>query len=281
MSHPDTTRFILVHTSHAGNVGAAARAMKVMGFHDLVLVRPRFADVLRQDDALAFASGAVDVLERARVVDHLEDALEGMTHLCATAMTPRDFGPLAQAPRTALAALVPSVPLGHRVGFVFGGERFGLSNEDVWRCHSVLTIPTHPDYGSLNLAQAVQVIAYEWRQALGGFAEVGRSHQIATSQERDGLQAPESDAGPWTAARDPWADATAVQGVLTHWREALVAVGYLDPAAPKKLMPRLNQLANRLALTQPEVHILRGIARAMVNAAAAPGSYTAGPPPER
>jgi tRNA/rRNA methyltransferase len=162
----DPTRFILLHTSHGGNVGAAARAMKVMGFADLVLVRPRFADVLSREDTVAYASGAADVLTRARIVDSLAEALEGVTHACATAMTPRDFGPPAQAPRDALPALAQQP---QRVAFVFGSERFGMANEDVWRCHSVLSIPTHPDYGSLNLAQAVQLIAYEWRQSLGGF----------------------------------------------------------------------------------------------------------------
>ena len=240
----DPTRFVLMHTSHAGNVGAAARAIKVMGFGDLVLVRPRFADVLTREETQAYASGATEVLARARVVDTLAQALDGVTHACATAMTPRDFGAPAQAPREAL----PSISaVGHRVAFVFGGERHGMANEDVWRCHSVLSIPTAPDYGSLNLAQAVQLIAYEWRQALGGF-----------------------DVVPATPPPH-WADAQAVQGTLAHWREALVAVRYLDPAAPKKLLPRLNQLANRLQLTREEVHILRGIARAMQASVAAAG----------
>ena len=93
------TRFVLIETSHAGNVGAVARAMKVMGFDDLVLVRPRWPDVLTRDEAIERASGAADVLARARSVATLEEALDGMTHLCATAMTPRDFGPPTQAPR--------------------------------------------------------------------------------------------------------------------------------------------------------------------------------------
>ena len=231
----DPTRFVLMHTSQGGNVGAAARAMKVMGFEDLVLVRPRFADVLQREETLAFASGATDVLARARIVDTLADALEGVTHLCATAMTPRDFGPPTRTPRDHLPPLVAQ---GHRVAFLFGSERFGLANEDVYRCHVALSIPTAPSYGSLNLAQAVQLIAYEWRQALGGFAVTE------------------------AAAAPQWADAQAVQGTLAHWREVLIDTGYLDPAAPKKLMPRLNQLANRLQLTREEVHILRGIARA-------------------
>ncbi|HXE49695.1 MAG TPA: TrmH family RNA methyltransferase, partial [Ramlibacter sp.] len=160
------TRFILINTSHAGNVGAAARAMKVMGFHDLVLVAPRWPDVQHHAEAHAMASGATDVLERARVVPALADALDGITYACATAMTPRDFGPPTHAPRPLFAELARSE---HRVAFVFGSERFGMANDDVYRCHACLSIPAHPDYGSLNLAQAVQLIAYDWREAQGGF----------------------------------------------------------------------------------------------------------------
>jgi tRNA/rRNA methyltransferase len=236
MSASNTTRFILLNVSHPGNVGAAARAMKVMGFSDLVLVAPRHADVLTQPEALAMASGATDVLERARVVPSLAQALQGVTYACATAMTPRDFGPFTAAPRELFARLAREE---HCVAFLFGGERFGLSNDDVYRCHACLSIPTAPDYGSLNLAQAVQLIAYDWRQSLGGFSVQPR------------------------AAQSDLADSAAVQGLLEHWQRALMAVGYLDPAAPKKLMPRLNQLFNRSHLTAEEVHILRGIARAM------------------
>lgn len=233
----DTTRFVLMHTSHPGNVGAAARAMKVMGFADLVLVQPRFADVLSQEDTVAMASGAADILVRARVVATLSEALEGVTHACATAMTPRDFGPRTHAPR----ALFPELAAGRqRVGFVFGSERYGLSNEDVYRCHSCLSIPTPADYGSLNLAQAVQLIAYDWRQALGGYPVTPRTPDPAL------------------------ADAAAVQGLLYHWQRALVHIGHLDPAAPKKLLPRVNQLLNRAQLTEEEVHLLRGIATSML-----------------
>lgn len=233
---PDSTRFILVQTSHPGNVGAAARAMKVMGFSDLVLVQPRFADVLVQEETVAMASGAADILVRARIVDTLAEALEGVTFACATAMTPRDFGPPTQAPRDLFTTLAAD---SQALGLVFGSERYGLSNEDVYRCHAVLSIPTAPSYGSLNLAQAVQLLAYEWRQALGGFAVAPRT------------------------ADPSRADGQAVQGLLAHWEAALVDLGFLDPAAPKKLMPRLNQLFNRAQLTPEEVHILRGIAKAM------------------
>jgi tRNA/rRNA methyltransferase len=231
-----TTRFVLVEPSHAGNVGATARAMKVMGFDALVLVRPRWADVLLRDETLALASGAVDVLQAARVVDSLEQALHGVTHACATAMTPRDFGPPTSTPRQHFAQLAPQ---GQHVAFVFGPERTGLSNDDVYRCHVCLSIPTHPDYGSLNLAQAVQLLAYDWRQALGGF-----------------------DVQPRTPVA-PLADGAAVDGLLAHWQQVLQDSGFLDPAAPKKLLPRLRRIVQRAELTDEEVHILRGIARAV------------------
>ena len=232
----DSTRFILINTSHPGNVGSTARAMKVMGFSDLVLVQPRFADVLCQEETIAMASGAADILARARIVESLEEALEGVTFACATAMTPRDFGPPTREPRSLFAELSASV---HTVGLVFGSERYGMANEDVYRCHAVLSIPTHPDYGSLNLAQAVQLLAYDWRQALGGFEVAART---ADPQRADGR---------------------AVQGLLTHLEQGLSDIGFLDPEAPKKLMPRLNQLFNRAELTVEEVHILRGLARQM------------------
>lgn len=240
----DPTRFVLVGTSHAGNVGAAARAMKVMGFGDLVLVRPRFADVTCHDEAVAMASGAADILARARTVDSLGEALQGCTYACATAMTPRDFGPPTAAPREHLPALAAAA---HRVAFVFGPERTGMSNDDVYRCQVCLSIPTHAAYGSLNLAQAVQLLAYDWRQALGGYA-----------------------VQPRTAAVEA-ADLAALQGTLDHWQQVLVQIGFLDPAAPKKLMPRLQQLALRAGLTAQEVHILRGVARAVQQAATSPG----------
>ncbi len=128
---------------------------------------------------------------------------------------------------------------------MFGGERFGLANDDVYRCQVCLSIPTAPGYGSLNLAQAVQLIAYEWRQALGGFDVVS----------------------PVAAA--PAADQRSVQQLLDHWREVLVDIGFLDPRAPKKLLPRLNRLLHRAHPSADEVHILRGIARAVQRALAA------------
>jgi len=256
------TRFILIQTSHAGNVGAAARAMKTMGFDDLVLVAPRWPDVLSQEETIQRASGALDVLEKARIVATLDEALHGVSHLCATAMTPRDFGPPTRTPREHFELLLKKeletlsecasgadfpqyfIPESG-MAFLFGSERFGMANEDVYRCHVALSIPTNPQFGSLNLGAAVQLIAYEWRQALGGF----------------------TDALP--TAHVQRADAQQVAGMLGHWQQALEHVGFLDPAAPKKLMPRLNQFFNRAQLTPEEIHILRGVAKAMIETAQA------------
>ena len=233
---PDPTRFVLVGTSHAGNVGAAARAIKVMGFSELVLVAPRWADVLQREEAIAMASGATDVLAARARRRHPGEALDGVTWVGATAMTPRDFGPPTFAPREAFGGLAAG---GHRVAFVFGSERFGLSNDDLYTCHACLSIPTDPRYGSLNLAQAVQLVAYDWRQALGGFPVEARGRCGRPGRRGRG-------------ARPGRALAAGADGDRLS-----------RPGGAEKLMSRLHRLANRAALTVEEVHILRGIARAM------------------
>ncbi len=268
------TRFILINTSHAGNVGAAARAMKTMGFTDMVLVAPRWANVLRREETIQRASGALDVLNNARIVETLDEALDGMTHLCATAMTPRDFGPPTRGPREHFELLLKDEQFRQQIrrlesdlppkndelaesasgmGFLFGSERFGMANEDVYRCNVALSIPTNPQFGSLNLGAAIQLIAYEWRMTLGGFADEGvRASTGSVRTEGEGR----------TEIRE-LADAAQVTGMLQHWEKSLADISFLDPAAPKKLMPRLNQLFNRAALSPEEIHILRGIAKAM------------------
>ena len=247
------TRFILINTSHAGNVGACARAMKTMGFDDLVLVAPRWPNVLRREETIQRASGALDVLNNARIVATLDEALDGMTHLCATAMTPRDFGPPTVTPRAHFESLLNkelSAQVKHGleaekvcnsgIAFLFGSERFGMANEDVYRCHVCLSIPSNPQFGSLNLAAALQVVAYDWRVALGAWPV-----QVAT-------------------AEPVLADAAQMAGMLAHLEQSLIHIGFLDPQAPKKLMPRLNQLFNRAGITQEEIHIVRGIAKMML-----------------
>ncbi len=249
------TRFILIEPSHNGNVGATARAMKTMGFDELFLVSPRDSKVLNRDETIQRASGANDVLAKTQIVATLDDALHGVNHLCATAMTARDFGPRTYAPRAYFEMLLKdehsakhlcrlegdlALKTEIKMAFLFGTERFGMSNVDVYRCHAALSIPTNPQYGSLNLASAVQLIAYDWKEALGGYA-------LAPA-----------------AAQRTLADAAAVSGALAHWEQALVHLKFLNPDAPKKLMPRLNDLLNRAELREEEIHILRGIAKSIL-----------------
>ena len=269
-------RFILINPSHNGNVGAAARAMKTMGFDDLWLIAPRDPKVLNRDETIQRASGATDVLAKTQIVATLDEALNGVNHLCATAMTARDFGPQTYSPRAYFDMLfkreqTSRISKGQeadlaqksdlQIAFLFGTERFGMRNEDVYRCHAALSIPTNPQYGSLNLASAVQLLAYDWRLALGWPDAVRH-------------EATESDSG---MSPHRVADAATVGGALSHWSQALVHLKFLDPNTPKKLMPRLNDLFNRAQLREEEIHILRGIAKAMLEAvpkrsAAAPAS---------
>jgi tRNA/rRNA methyltransferase len=258
---PMQTRFILINTSHAGNVGAAARALKTMGFDDMVLVAPRWANVLRREETIQRASGANDVLDKCRIVETLDEALDGMTHLCATAMTARDFGPPTRAPREHLEAFaarnvaanrtddsagetIDSIDTG--IAFLFGSERYGMKNEDVYRCHVALQIPTNPKFGSLNLASAIQLIAYEWQLI----------------QAKTWPEYPVTDAANPHVESKKMADAKQIAGLLKHWEEMMLEIGYLDPNLPMKLMPRMQQIFNRAQLRDEEINILRGIARA-------------------
>jgi tRNA/rRNA methyltransferase len=224
------------------------------------------------------------VLNNARIVETLDEALDGLTHLCATAMTPRDFGPPTRGPREHFEMLLKDEQFRQQIqwlkadlpskndelsnadddnafgmGFLFGSERFGMTNDDVYRCNVALSIPTNPTFGSLNLGAAIQLIAYEWRMALGGFAD----SETENTLRPEPVEALNPSTSSGRAQVRTLADAAQVTGMLQHWQKSLADIGFLDPAAPKKLMPRLNQLFNRAALSPEEIHILRGIAKAM------------------
>jgi len=225
-------RVVLSRPSHPGNIGAAARAMKTMGLSQLVLVSPKnFPD----PEATTRASGAVDVLEAARVVDSLEAALEGT--VLAAALTSR-IREMCAAPRW--ASEVSQELLAHAeqgdVAVVFGNETFGLSNEEVMLCQRAVTIPANADYASLNLGAAVQVIAYELRRS----ALEGRLQSMPQSL---GELAPHDD----------------VERLVAHFERAMTASGFLDPAKPRRLMPRLRRLFGRAGIEREEVAILRGM----------------------
>ena len=227
-------RVVLSHTSHPGNIGAAARAMKTMGLADLRLVNPKhFPD----PQAEAMASGALDVLERARVCASLDEALAGTVLAAAASARGRELRPEALDARAAaqrLAAEAAHAP----VALVFGPEQAGLTSEELGRCQLLVRIPVSPEYPSLNLAAAVQVLAYELRMAaLGAPEPPGPEFPPATLDE--------------------------LERFYEHLEQTLLATGFLDPEHPKRLMPRLRRLFSRARLEKEEVNILRGVLRSM------------------
>jgi len=242
--------FVMVQPSHPGNVGAAARAIKTMGFGELLLVAPRLPDIAAQPEAVALASGAGDVLAGARVCATLQEALASVSLAFALTARPRDLGPPAcdirQAARLGRRHL-DEHPQG-RVAVVLGTERAGLTNEQIALCQRVCHIPANPEYSSLNVAQALQLAAWELRYAL---------------LEEEGLPA---TGAPRRPGSEP-AAGQAVQALLEHWEQALVAIGFLDPQHPKKLMPRMRHLYGRAGLTRDEVDMLRGVCTAMLDTA--------------
>lgn len=225
----DNLRVVLIETSHPGNIGAAARAMKVMGLSRLYLVNSKCAI---DDEARARASGAVDVLEAAVVCASLEEALAGTALAAACTSRRRDLPHPAYTPRQAAPLLLGEAATAP-VALVFGSETFGLSNEQLMRCRWLINIPANPDYMSLNLASAVQVLAYELRSTL----------EDAT------IPLPEFE-----AARHE-----EVEGFYAELEKTLVDIDFLDPAAPKRLMPRMRRLFARSGLEKEEVAILRGV----------------------
>ena len=224
---------MLCETSHPGNIGAAARAMKTMGLSRLVLVKPKH---FPHADAEAFASGALDVLRAAVVRDSLEEALAGTVLAVASSSRHRDLTHEVVDCREACKRMV-QVASHDEVALVFGPERTGLTVRDVSRCQLIAVIPANPDYASLNLAQAVQVFGYELRMSAGGMVpHVAQSSEPATHDE--------------------------VEGFYRHLEEVFHASGFLDPQVPKRLMQRMRRLFARSRLEKEEVNILRGFLRA-------------------
>lgn len=224
-------RVVLVETSHPGNLGATARAMKVMGLADLALVNPR-CDI--DDGARARASGAVDVLEAARHFDSLEAALSDTVLAAACTSRRRDLPHPAYTPRQAAPEMLKAATTGP-VAIVFGSETFGLSNEQLMKCRWLINIPTNPDYASLNLGAAVQVLAYELRMAALGDAAAPADPQPEPATHAD------------------------FEGFMAHLERAVTASGFHDPANPKRLLPRMRRLFNRVRLEREEVALLRGM----------------------
>jgi tRNA/rRNA methyltransferase len=222
-------RVVLCRPSHPGNIGAAARAMKTMGLSQLWLVRPkRFPD----PEARAMARGALDVLESSRVCAHLDEALAGTTLSVALSARPRELSHSSTDARAVARELVAAARR-DEAAIVFGNETIGLTNREIMRCSRLARIPASEAYPSLNLAQAVQVMAYEARMAALDPAAVS----------------PKSDPAPHED----------IEQLYAHWEKSLYASGFLHPRDPRKLIQRLRRLIARAGLEKAEVSFLRGM----------------------
>jgi tRNA/rRNA methyltransferase len=237
-------RTILVETSHPGNVGSTARALKTMGFHDLRLVNPKTPGIAHESEALALASGAVDILEASSVETDLNAAVSGCTLVLGLTSRDREFGPPGIDWIEARERIVVQLSRGKQVALMFGPERTGLDNAHLALCSHRVWLEANPAYPSLNLAQAVMVCAYSLREGL--IKELG-------GVDADLNLSPEDRADP-----------AAVAAMLAHLRLGLEAIGYLNPENPKKLMARLAALFARAELQTEEIDLLRGIAKQML-----------------
>lgn len=226
----DRLRIVLVRTSLAANIGASARAMFTMGLRRLVLVAPR---QFPHPDATALAAGATDVLDNARTVATLDEALAGATLSIGLSARPRKFAGRVLPLREAAAEAIGHAH-GGDVALVFGTEMSGLSNDELARCSIAATIAANPDYRSLNLAAAVQVAAWELRMAEQG-GDVWRAPRFAPATHDD------------------------IEALHAHARRTLAALAFFDPRRPRRLLPRLRRLFARASLEREEVNILRGI----------------------
>ena len=242
-------RVVLVNTSHPGNIGGAARAMKNMGLSQLVLVDPMD---FPSGDAVARASGATDILDAAQVVGTLEEALVGCSLVFGTSARERRIPWPLLDPRECAAAVCEQVLQGSEVALVFGREYAGLTNEELQRCQFHVHIPTDPDFSSLNLAAAVQVLAYEVRMAW--LVAQHKPTKIA-KLEATAIQSSQ----PVTADE--------LESFYAHLEQALIEIDFLDPAKPRHLMSRLRRLYGRSAISKLEMNILRGILTETVKAA--------------
>lgn len=250
----DNIRVVLVNPSHPGNIGAAARAMKNMCLRHLWLVSPQ---IYPHADATARASGAADLLQGAQVVDSLEEALRDCALVVGASARHRAISwPTVDPRRCAAEAL--GAATGGPVALLFGRENSGLTNEELERCNYLVHIPSNPDYSSLNVAAAVQVLAYELLMGVRG---------EAPREDVPGQEVPYD-----LTEEFPPASADEMAGLYEHFERALQAIEFLDPANPRQLMRRLRRLFNRSRLDKMEVNILRGILSAAQDRARAAAS---------
>jgi len=240
----ENIRVVMVETTHPGNIGATARAMKTMGYNNLYLVKPK---IYPNAEATARAAGADDILGKAVVCDSLEEALHGCVAVVASTARPRTISHSVFTPREYAPKLYEMVKLGP-VALVFGRESSGLSNEELEYCNVILQIPTNPEFSSLNVASAVQILCYEFIQLL---------------QLED---ADKIDAGSDDKEKTRLATADEMNYFYEHLEQSMIDVGFLNPEQPRKLIRRLKSLFNRAHLDENEVSILRGFLAAVQEA---------------
>jgi tRNA/rRNA methyltransferase len=247
----EAIRVVLSQTSHPGNIGAAARAMKTMGLARLLLVNPKhFPD----DQALARAAGADDLLTQARVCATVDEALADTVWVCAVTARQRNLGPPALSARAAAREILAWAGEGD-VALLFGNETAGLSNAEVQRCQRTVFIPANPEYGSLNLASAVQLLCYELRLA-------------AFDDHPPVLTRTVPFASPPASHQD-------LERFYEHLERVMVASAFLDPQRPRRLLPKLRRLFGRAELERDEINILRGLLDAIERQVADRGSAAA------
>ncbi len=236
MNKLDQLCIVMVETSHPGNIGSAARAMKTMGIHDLRLVKPtRF----NSPETRALASGADDILEQAKLLDSLPAALADCHYIIGSSARSERSLPWPQMTARTCGLRVNERLPEQKVAIVFGRERSGLSNEELEHCHALVHIPMAFDFFSLNIAAAVQIICYECMMA---------SHSAPNQHEH-----------PTPTLNEPLATAEAMENFFQHLETTMIEVRYLDPANPRLLMRRIRRLFGRITPTQSEVNILRGM----------------------
>jgi len=239
----NNVRVVLVNTSHPGNIGGAARAMKNMGLSELVLVDPeRFPD----PDAVSRASGADDVLVNARIVATLEEAIADCSLVLGTSARDRRIPWPVLDPRESADKVLDQLEqvADAQIALVFGREDSGLTTDELQRCQYHVHIPSMPDFSSLNLAAAVQVLAYELRmQSLQREGAPTKMHKVETTAVFNEI--------PATAGE--------LEQFYQHLEQVLVEIGFHDPQKPRQLMPRLRRLYGRVHLNRMEMNILRGI----------------------
>ncbi len=237
----ENIRVVMVETTHPGNIGAAARAMKTMGYSNLYLVKPK---IYPNAEATARAAGADDILGSAVICDSLEEALQGCVTVVASTARPRSISHSVFTPREYAPKLFEMLKLGP-VALVFGRESSGLSNEELEYCNVILQIPTNPDFSSLNVASAVQILCYEFIQLIQPDVE----EKADTDVDEKG--------------KTRLATADEMTYLYDHLEQSMIDIGFLNPEQPRKLMRRLKSLFNRAHIDENEVSILRGFLAAV------------------